>query len=314
MLDLGLLRTSRELFLSAAAGGSANLETWVIDRLTSLIEEEEIEAGRRIFLAGDPVEVVYFMRGGRIQLSRDGVPPWIYHGRWVIGPGDVLLERPYRRTGVALTDLSLLRVPAEDWIELLEDSFELTRGAVSNSVRSVAALELRVWESQRDPRGRVIAAAPPPGRPLTFVDRLAMFAEAGLFRSAGVQVLTDVVSLVEERSFAQGEFLWRRAAAPGEAILVVEGEVVAERIDSKVAVRFGPGSVVAGVAALGEAAQAWEARAMAPTRALFLRHEDWLDLMEEHFDLVRSALGQLSLMREAILEQLAAGRSELVVT
>jgi CRP-like cAMP-binding protein len=311
MPDPGLLRTSRELFLSVAAGGMPALETWVIDRLTSLFEEEEIVAGTRVFAAGEPIEFIYFMREGRLQLSREGVPPWIMSGRWVIGGGDAFLERPYPRTGVALTNLSLLRVPAEDWIELVEDSFQLTRGAVSNAVRGVAALELRLWESQRDPRGAAMVVAPHGKRPMSFVDRLSTFAGAGMFRSAGVQVLTDLVGLQEERSFAAGEALWTRKAAPREAFVVVEGEVVAERMDRPLAVRFGPGSVVAGVAALGDPAKEWEARALSPTRALSLGHEDWLDLMEDHFDLARSALGQLALARERILEQLAAGKSEL---
>ena len=84
------------------ASGAGDLPTWTIDRLTSLLEEEEVEAGRRLFAAGEPVELIYFMREGRIQLSSEDAPPWIYEGRWVIGPADaVLLIGPYQRTGVS---------------------------------------------------------------------------------------------------------------------------------------------------------------------------------------------------------------------
>ncbi len=313
MHDPNLLRTSRELFLSVIAGGAGDLPTWVIDRLTSLLEEEEIEAGRRLFAAGEPVELVYFIREGRIQLSREGAPPWTYEGRWVIGPSDAILERPYPRTGVALTSLSLLKIPAEDWLELLEDSFELARGAVASSVSRIAALEARRWSREAEPRGKVFAKAQVEASASSFLDRLAAFAEVGLFRSAGVQVLADVVSLVEERSFAAGEQIWARGEAPGRTFLIVEGDVVADRSDPDLTVRFGPGSAVAGVASLGDPVRAWQARAVAPTRTLSLPLEDWFDEMEEHFDLVRSALGGLALLRDEIVEDLARGTNELVL-
>lgn len=313
MRDPNLLRTSRELFLSVITTGAGDLPTWVIDRLTSLLAEEEVEAGRRLFAAGEPVELIYFMREGRIQLSSGDAPPWIYEGRWVIGPADAVLDRPYSRTGDALTNLSLLKVPAEDWLELVEDSFELARGAVAASVQRLADLEARLWSTQEDPRGRVMAPTRADRGPLSFFERLATFAEVGLFRVAGVQVLADLVSLVEEQTFAPGERIWARGESTGRTFLVVEGEVVADRRDPAVTVRFGPGSGVAGVASLGDAAKMWEARAVVETRTLSLRLEDWFDEMEEHFDLVRSALGGLALLRDEVVLELARGKRELVL-
>jgi CRP-like cAMP-binding protein len=309
-----LLRTSRELFLAAVTGASRDTPSWVIDRVTSLMDEEEVEAGRRIFAAGDPIEFVYFMREGRLRLSAEGRPTWTYDGRWVIGPADVMLDRPYQRTAVALTDLNLLKVRADEWIDLLEDSPELVRSAVRNAARAIGALEVRMWSSQADPRGWVVTSVPATERPLSFVDRLATLADIQILRSGGVQVLADLVGLTEERAFASGELLWRRGDAPGWALLLLGGEVVADRVDPALKVRFGPGSVVAGSGSLSEFAGGWEARAITPTRALAIRLEDWFDLMEEHFDLARSALGGFSLRREELLNQLAGEANEILLT
>jgi hypothetical protein len=49
------------------------------------------------------------------------------------------------------------------------------------------------------------------------------------------------------------------------------------------------------------------------TRTLALPLEDWFDEMEEHFDLVRSALGGLALLRDEIIEDLARGSTEFVL-
>ena len=231
----------------------------------------------------------------------------------MIGPADAILERPYPRTGIALTNLSVLKLPAEDWLDLLEDSFELARNAVATSVRRVAALEARRWSLEKEPRGSMVTTAPAYAHTLSFVDRLAMFTGVGLLRSAGVQVVSDVVSLVGEERFAPGERIWRRGEAPGRTFIIVTGEAVAERSDPALTVRFGPGSAIAGTASLGDGVRDWEARAVIETRVLSLPIEAWFDEMEEHFDLVRSALGALALLRDEIVEDLARGKIELVL-
>jgi hypothetical protein len=42
-----------------------------------------------------------------------------------------------------------------------------------------------------------------------------------------------------------------------------------------------------------------------------MRIEDWFDLMEEHFDLIRSALAELALIRESVLEEIAEKDGEV---
>lgn len=304
-----LVRTSRELFLSALAGGASDIETWVLDRMTSLLEEGDVRAGTRIFAAGEEAEFIYYMRHGRIRLVRPGGATWTFEGRWAIGAFDAAMNRPHARTAIALTDLRLMKLRSEHWLELLEDSFELARANIANIVGTVAALETRRWASRPPPRGSVVAPVPPPGATFTFVDRLALLTDVALFRDAGVQVLADVAGVMEEMTFEAGERI--DLETKRRALLVLDGEIVADRHEPTLSVPFGPGSVVCGVAALGEPARAWEARAVTKARALSIGLEDWLDLMEEHFDLVRSALAALARARENILEELAADAGEV---
>jgi CRP-like cAMP-binding protein len=91
--DPRLVRTSRELFLSVLAGGAGNLETWVIDRMASVVDEEDLEPGKRLFAKGEQPEYIFFVRDGRIRLERDGSGAWIFEGRSVIGVFDALLVR-----------------------------------------------------------------------------------------------------------------------------------------------------------------------------------------------------------------------------
>ncbi len=311
MPDQRLQRTARELFLSVLTGGQQGLETWVIDRMTSVVEEEEVEAGKRLFARGEQPEYIFFARDGRVRLEREGRPTWLFDGRSVVGVFDALMDRPHERTAVAATRMHMLKLRVEHWLELLEDSVGLARAALANSVRTVAGIEARRWAVQLEPRGQSVGTVPPVEGPLSFVERLAIFADDPLIRGAGIQVLVELADAMQESTFEAGATLFERGHWRGESLLVIEGEVEGEGRAPDIRVRFGPGSFVGGVASLGDPILDWTAKATTRVRVLSLRLEDWHDLMEEHFDLVRSALAQLARIRESLLEEIEAPGGEI---
>jgi hypothetical protein len=77
---------------------------------------------------------------------------------------------------------------------------------------------------------------------------------------------------------------------------------------------YGPGDLVCGAAILGEVAGAWQAQAVTAIRGISFPIEMLFDLMEEHFDLVRSTLFALGARRELLLEHMASKSSDLIVT
>ena len=185
-----------------------------------------------------------------------------------------------------------------------------------NSVRTVAASRSApLGRSGRSRAGRVVARdSPRRSAPLAFVERLAILADVPLLRGAGIQVLVELADSIEEVTFEPGSAIFERGDRRGQILLVLEGEAEGNRLDPGAhACVFGPGSVVGGVASLGEPILAWQARAITRVRALSMSLEDWFDLMEEHFDLVRSALSAIALPREAILDDLSASTGELRV-
>ncbi|HSY20748.1 MAG TPA: cyclic nucleotide-binding domain-containing protein [Polyangiaceae bacterium] len=301
--DISLQRTSREVFLSILAGDTQSLETWVIDRMTSVVEEEDVPAGKRLFVAGELPDYILFVGDGSIRFERPGAPPWIVEGRRVIGAFDALTDHANTRTATAVTPLHLLRLRADVWLELLEESFGLARASLRNAVRHVSALIEQFWSTQEDARAPAMLKVPKIDGPLTFVDRVAVLSGAPLLRSAGIQVIVELAEAFFEVTFEAGDAIFQRGVPGGQAFLVLEGEAVGTRHDPELRVHFGPGSWVGGVATLGPAILAWEAHAVTHVRALSVRLEDYLNVMEEHFDLVRSALSELARMREVILAE-----------
>ncbi|HEY8041911.1 MAG TPA: cyclic nucleotide-binding domain-containing protein [Polyangiaceae bacterium] len=312
MADLRRTRISREMSLAALAV-VPGAEGWMIDRMTSLLEEQEVRSGDVIFSAGDLPDHIYFMRQGRIRLTREGAPPWTFEGRWVIGVFDVTLDRPRTRTATALDDLHLMKVQADAWLELLEDSFQLARGALFNQARTLASLEdqLGAGADISGPGAPVTMWIPK--RPLDLVERMATLTEMPLLQGAGVQTLADLAAVTTEVVFEPGQRLLERGVPRDRLLLVLEGEAEASRSAPEIVRRFGPGSLVCGAAAIGEPGLAWEVTAGVRTRVLSLLITDWLDLMEDHFDLLRAALATLTTERERLLDQLAAKTGELTL-
>jgi len=310
--DARYLRVSRELFLAAFGAHLGGFESWVTDRLVSLLEEDEVRAGEMLFSTGDAPDFLYFMREGRVRLLREGGRPRELDGRHVFGLVDGLLERSRRSTATAVTNLHLMKVRIDAWLELLDDSFELARASVLELASGVARLEETLAATQL-PRGRVPTRAPVPAAPpvsgghLNVIERLALLMEVPLLRGGGVQALSDLAVASQEVSFERGGPIFAPGIPRDRIYVVIEGEIEASRGGPDLVRVAASGEIVCGAAAFGEPARAWTARGTKAGRALTFRVDDWFDLMEEHFDMVRSALAALSATREALLLELEVG-------
>lgn len=309
--DTRLLRISRELFLAAFGVQQQAIDFWVLDRLTSLLEEEDVQTGQVLATAGEALEYVYFMQQGAVELTRPDAAPWIFRGRWLIGALEAPLDRPLPRTVTALTDFRAMKIRPTAWVELLEDSYLLARSAIRFSSAGVAKLEERVPGGLTRPR----TTLPPPAIHDTpsVIERLAFLAEVETLRGAGVQPLAELAVVSQERDFAAGELLFERGFAHQELFIVIEGEVVAKCGDIAELWHYGPREIVCGAACFGGALD-WQAKASRPTRTLSFRLEAWFELMDEHFDLVRAAISALALRREALLDHLAAQQNGIELT
>jgi CRP-like cAMP-binding protein len=303
MRDIRTERISRELFVSTAGGNLGVVEPWMMDRLTGILEEQEAAAGESIFRAGDAPDAFYFLLQGRVELARDGGSvAETLDGPRAFGMLEALAQRPRTSSASASGPVKLMRIRASAWFGLLEDSFPLAFMSVLALVRSVSALEEQRWAAGH------WAPSPPlpiaePGRRLDLVERLRLLRATAPLRGSGVQPLSDLASLTDEVELASGERLFERDGRRDRVFVLIDGSVEARKRTPQVTWRGGAGQMVCGVGALAGIGQEWEASALAPTRALTFRVDDWVDLMEENFELVRSTLATLALERERLVER-----------
>lgn len=308
------LRIGREIFLAALGIPLEDVDSWAIDRLTFILDEQQVQRGQTLFSEGEPLEFLYFMQDGQVRFMRDGGPSWTVRGRWFLGGFEALGERSAAHTAVALEDFNGMRVPAAAWVELLEDSPQLAHLAVVNSSRALLQIEERI-PTGAPPSSEPASLSPAtaPGTLIGPVECLALLLDVGMLRDAGVQALADLAGVSREVSFAAGETIIERDVECTHLIRIVDGEVLAEAEAPAMARRYRPGDLVCDAAILGGVAAKWQARAIAPTRGLSFPVEALFDLMEEHFDLSQSVLSALGVRRQLLLEHLAASE-ELVLT
>lgn len=289
---------SRELFLSEFQ--IKNVDPWLMERLTTLVEEQTIRAGDVLYSAGAPADALYFMQQGRVSTTRKDGPSWTFDGRWLLGGFDVFVDHVRARTTVALEDFEALRIGAESWLDLVEDSFALARRVVTYSAAAVAGLEERLALTGSEARRTL----PFPERALDTMERLAALTEFAFLRGAGVQVLVELSATAEEKWLEPGDVLDVRSGS--HLWLVLDGEVEASREGSAVRRSFGALQTVLGVAAFAPIdGVPWEAHVARPSRVLRIPVEAWFDVMEVHFDLVRAHMSALARRRDILLDRLA---------
>jgi CRP-like cAMP-binding protein len=260
--------------------------------------------GDVLYRRGEPADAHFFVVSGEIRLEVEDYPPWHLGERSLVGTLDLTLDRPRARTATATRASFLLRLPALDWLSMLEDNFALTLRAIEGLSEGVnqARLELPGFALERDaPPARQTRTVP--SGPLGLIDRVLLLRGIALFAGAEVQALSDLAEQAGEVTFAVGDVLVARGAPNDAMFLVLSGEVTATRAQGAPAERFGPGMLVYGSSAAAAKGLGYEAVATEPTRLLRIVREDFHDAIEEHFGLARSALKALAAERELLTNE-----------
>lgn len=309
-------RIARELvlrsLLMARPSGEAD-DARLGARLADAIEELSLRSGEVLYTPGDTPEHAFVVAEGLIALETA-------RQRTLFGPGepvgllDAVRRRPRTGRALAESDARVLRFRVDDWLELLEDNFTYARNTVVAASRTVHDLALAAGPAAAPPpaplpSGVAAGGTQRPGAALNDVERaLALRAVPALSR-ASVQALMDLARLASDQHVEAGGLVFE-AGRQRHLHVVVRGLVRARRVgEPAFEAAFGPGTIVGGLGALGGHEEQFEARALEPSVLVTFEREDYFDLMEDHFDMVRSALTALIDERERLLSVEASATS-----
>lgn len=289
----------RSLMGQAFGGASAA-------RLAGLSREQFFPSGTVIYRAGDPARFVYFILDGRVDLTVEGRDPWTFTDRGVFGILDAELERPHVRTARALSDVRVIALRAEDWQDLVEDTFDFTRRRISRNTADLLRRGLAIrphagFEQTKEAYRAEERLAPNATRDAADpFARLLVLHLTDLFERAGIQSLIRLARGAVERDLTPGETIAEEGEPAAALLVVADGSVTISRREPAISAVFGAGRVVGGYAGLGHERWPVTARAREPSRVLAIRYEELFDVMEDHFDLVRSVMAFLAAERERL--------------
>jgi CRP-like cAMP-binding protein len=307
-------RLVREIFLAGFLTGlpPENI-AWASHRLARNMEDVHLHAGDVLYRQGDPTTGHYFVVYGEIVLAAEGVPSWSLGERSLVGTMDLTLDRPRTRTATATRETHLLRMPASDWLDMLEDNFELMLRSLDGLTEGIYDLRVALGE------GSTRAAAAGGGElarslssgTLGLIEKVMLLRSVQLFSTGEVQALLDLAAHAVEVDVEAGAVVAGGPEANDAMFVTVSGAVTASTSAALPTETFGPGALVFGLCAVTSKDLGFEARATTRTRVLRLVREDYFDAMEEHFGLALSALRALVAAREVLANE-RARRAESV--
>ena len=281
-------KISREIFLRSFF--ATRPPQRLAQALVAIMADHDFAPGDVIFEAGSAPTNVFFVVEGGVQLESDSGQVWPFGESSVIGIVDAVLDRPRARRAVVTAPTHVLSLKYDDYLELLEENFDFTKGALETACRTVheGARTLAPDGVFKAPNNTpVVSTDILHQRPLNLVERLLVLYNAALFADAPVQPLVSLAAQAEEERWSGGDVLFDVDQPLTDLRFVVTGRIRADLDDPRIVGHFGPGDLVGAHAAIGFALTQYKMTAERDTVILRIAKEDLYDLMEDHSRLTR---------------------------
>jgi CRP-like cAMP-binding protein len=291
-----------ELFMHELVGTAPTRR--VASRLAARTRRARYGPGDTLHRAGERTGLIHLVTQGEIELSSPEAEPQRIGAPGTVGFSDFIQRRAHARTAVTVGDVRSLVLHGNDLLEVVEEDAEFAQTVVVQAAEQLLLLQMDLAPDGGFPSVVTEDAARGGRAHLTLADRI--LALRGAFSDAGIHTLATLAGTANEITLAPGQKLRSQGDPARSFFVVASGIIRAERVSPAVRARFGPGSIVGGIAAVGATEHAYTSVAESP--AVLLRiHDDLLfDVMEDHGDLLRALFAELGAEREHLLARKAA--------
>jgi CRP-like cAMP-binding protein len=104
-------------------------------RIASIAREVKYPPGKVVFEPAKPMEALYVVIDGSVELSRDGQTLVVAGPNQVLGAWALFDEDPMPLTARSMEDTRLLRIGRDDFYDVLSDNVEITAAMFSTLVK-----------------------------------------------------------------------------------------------------------------------------------------------------------------------------------
>lgn len=284
-------QVARLLWLRSLFGAQTNERP--VEMLAARMTEVFLPRGAELYVRGGTSDSIYFVVEGVIRQGTHGYTRYVSGD--VLGFVDGMIDRPHQYTAVVLEDAVVLRLRLEDWFELLEEHFSVLRGMFTNTGQNSDAYPDPVKAGDALIRAEIpIEGNETPAS--TLVRHLLAVKSCPLFERASIQAVVQLVRGATVLCLDPGAVLPEANKRPG-LFIQVYGKIsfaigpVGEAIEAKT---HAPGSLVGSISLVPRVPGVFDLEAEARSEILFIESEKFFDVMEDHFDVGRSALAYVA--------------------
>lgn len=144
-----LLLIEKVLLLKSLSLFEETPET-VLAEVAEILEEEEFEAGQKIFLAGEIAQSMYIIFKGEVRIHKDNHTIANLKENEFFGELALLDTETRSASATAVTETFLLKIDQEPFYELMESRIEVAKGIIKTLCRRIRAQNTRMIEQQNN--------------------------------------------------------------------------------------------------------------------------------------------------------------------
>lgn len=254
----------------------------------------EFAPGEPLFQLSGQAAELHFVVEGRVALYRDEVCIARFDPGDVVGSSAASTPNESVERCVATRPTSTLSLARPDLEEILEENLDILLALIGGAARELIDLRL-----QSGPTAGYPSLKPPPLKPvqhptLGLVERMVLLASARGMRHVSVQVLSQLAEAACASAYQAGHVLWEEGDEATGYVVIASGHIRAEISSTGQAFWLGPGHMAGSVECLGHLPRWYRATTESAGSVLEVSRSQLLDILEDHNDMARQALGAIA--------------------
>jgi CRP-like cAMP-binding protein len=245
--------------------------------------------GSTLLRPGFPVQRLYFIVRGQVDILRDGVPHRIMGAQDVVGGLAALTGDREGQHVVARSDAVTLELERDDMEDVFEDNFRIFVGVL----RAIARAELALRRGLGEDAGYETPRSAEPSRQvgrLDLVERIFFLRQIMSYAKTRIEALADLAQEARELDLPTGRLLWQPGDVADHSVMLIGGLVACQSGDERQRFRFGPGAIVGGLESVASEPRWYSAIAETRIRALSIDAQSLLDVVEDNMEIATDML------------------------
>lgn len=282
-----------------------------LTQLLTIARQVQFRAGDHLFELGAPIERLYFITSGDVELVMPGQPGWRMGGSSGVGFLDFMMGRCHSRTCIARGDVRALEIDAADYGEYMQDHVDM-------ATRTLSELSEGLFDeilASSEPAAMLAQTAAPQGSGSNhggelLVERLLLLSRVPAFERASVQALANLAQKARVIHHAPGREIVTAGVRYDSISILIRGQVELGRVGHP-PIRRGGIDLLCHVAELAAVPRRVSVRTVEACVVMRIDREELLDRMDEHFEVTRSLFAWVARERERLNNVSAAAGQTL---